>query len=208
MANCTYLIEKGFEFDCDNPIVSGLENDAWLINRKFLTVDYENVGTSANPVYDKHVIVNVGTTAGDDDTTAVKIKQIGDAYSGTATSLNEGTFLNTFTHTVNILIPKNDPVSAKEILFQLANGEFVVIVKNKYHSEDEANRFQIYGLERGLKAASIDEDKYSEETNSGWAVSLTEAGNPYSAQFAWIPEEIGGDATEESTEEALDSLLD
>ena len=43
--------------------------------------------------------------------------------------------------------------------------------------------FQVYGYYQGLTAATIENDKYSEETEGGWAVSLVEKRVPKSALF-------------------------
>ena len=174
MANCEYIVTKGFEFDCDNIIQPGLEQDAWIFNREDVTASYNATN--------KMLITDFTLPTGK---TGYRVQQLGDAYTGTTTSMNEGTFVNTFNRTVAFIVPKNDPVTAAKILDKLANGEFVMVVQNKFHSEGEQNRFEIYGLEKGLKAASIDEDKYSEETNSGWQVTLTETGNAFPAQFLY-----------------------
>ena len=43
--------------------------------------------------------------------------------------------------------------------------------------------FQIYGYYQGLKAAELSNDKYSEDTDGGWSVSLQETKVPKSALF-------------------------
>lgn len=45
--------------------------------------------------------------------------------------------------------------------------------------------FQVYGYYQGLKAAEIGNDKYSEETEGGWNISLQETKVPKSALFLY-----------------------
>lgn len=91
-------------------------------------------------------------------------------FTGTNTALAVGTYQNTFTNTVNMVILANDPDVCADIIDGLANGEYVVILENKAKNlQKEENpgdsAFQIYGYYQGLKAAEISNDKYSEETD-------------------------------------------
>ena len=59
--------------------------------------------------------------------------------------------------------------------------------------------FQVYGYYQGLKAAEISNDKYSEDTDGGWSISLTETKVPKSALFLYK-------TSYETTKAAVDAL--
>ncbi len=52
-------------------------------------------------------------------------------------ALAVGTYRNTFTNTVNLVVFNNDPDTCEQIINGLANGSFVVILENKYKGTSE-----------------------------------------------------------------------
>lgn len=111
-------------------------------------------------------------------------------FTGTKTSLVAGTYRSSFTNTVAIVILANDPDVCADVIDGLANGTYVVVLENKYkglQKEDSPGdaAFQVYGYYQGLTATAIDNDKYSEETDGGWAVTLEEQKTPKSALFLY-----------------------
>ena len=52
-------------------------------------------------------------------------------FTGTNTALATGTYRNTFTNTVNMVVLANDPDVCNDIIDGLANGEFVIVLENK-----------------------------------------------------------------------------
>lgn len=87
-----------------------------------------------------------------------------------------------------MIILGNDPDVCANVIDGLATGEFVCILENKYKNTNKAttpgdSAFQIYGYYQGLKAATLENDKYSEDTEGGWNVVLTETKSPKSALF-------------------------
>ena len=95
-------------------------------------------------------------------------------FTGTQVALTTGTYLNKFTKTAAIVVLDSGPDVAENVIDQLANGRFVFIFENKYQGKDNKNTFEIYGLEQGLVASEMTNEKYSEDTNGGWAVTLVE----------------------------------
>ena len=111
-------------------------------------------------------------------------------FTGTNTTLATGTYRNTFTNTVNMVVLANDPDVCNDISDGLANGDFVVVLENKAKGLNKTENpgdsaFQVYGYYQGLKAAEIGNDKYSEETEGGWNISLQETKVPKSALFLY-----------------------
>ena len=178
---CDNAIKRDIELNCDDPIVPGLEPEGVIMNRS--DIDFSTVAFNTTR---KNVIETLAMKSGKK---AYKVVVSGSTpFTGTNTALATGTYRNTFTNTVNMVILVNDPDVCADIIDGLANGEYVVILENKAKSlQKEENpgdsAFQIYGYYQGLKAAEISNDKYSEETEGGWSVSLQETKVPKSALF-------------------------
>lgn len=178
---CDNAIKRDIELNCDDPIVPGLEQEGVIMNRS--DIDFSTVAFNTTR---KNVIETLAMKSGKK---AYKVVVSGGTpFTGTNTALATGTYRNTFTNTVNMVILANDPDVCADIIDGLANGEYVTILENKAKSlQKEENpgdsAFQIYGYYQGLKAAEISNDKYSEETEGGWSVSLQETKVPKSALF-------------------------
>lgn len=194
---CDYAIKRDIELNCDDPIVPGIEQEGIIMNRK--DVDFATVAFNTTR---KNVIE---TLTMKESKKAYKVVVTGSTpFTGTNTALATGTYRNTFTNTVNMVILANDPDVCADIIDGLANGEYVVILENKAKNlQKEENpgdsAFQIYGYYQGLKAAEISNDKYSEETEGGWSVSLQETKVPKSALFYYKTDY-------ETTKEAVEAL--
>lgn len=183
MATCDNIIKRDITPSCDDPIVPGVEQEGVIANRS--DVDFATI--AFNPTR-KNVIETFALKTGKK---AYKVIVTGASpFTGTNTALASGTYRNTFTNTVNMVILANDPDVCNDIIDGLANGEFVVILENKAkglnkESTPGDSAFQIYGYYQGLKATEIGSDKYSEETEGGWTISLQETKVPKSALFLY-----------------------
>ena len=181
MAVCDDIVKKDLVLDCANQMVPGFEQEGVVINRKELDFALTQFNSLRKNV--------IETLAMKSHKKAYKVVVGGRTpFTGTNTALAMGTFRNSFTNTVNMVILGNDPDVCADIIDGLANGEFVVVLENKAKGLDkEANpgdgAFQIYGYYQGLRAAELSNDKYAEETDGGWAVSLQETKVPKSALF-------------------------
>lgn len=178
---CDNAIKKDILLNCDDPIVPGVEQEGVIINRS--DIDFSTVSFNTTR---KNVIETLALKSGKK---GYKVVVSGSTpFTGTNTALATGTYRNTFINTVNMVILANDPDVCADIIDGLANGEYVVILENKAKNllkEENPgdSAFQIYGYYQGLKAAEISNDKYSEETEGGWSVSLQETKVPKSALF-------------------------
>lgn len=190
---CDYKLAQNIGASCDNPQVQGLKNKGYLMN--YDDIDFDSLvrdETNSNIVK------------------TLTLKSKAKAYSayvpgktpftGTKSEMQTGTFRNTFNKTASIVVLDSGPDVAKNIIDNLANGKFVFIMENKYQGDEKKNTFEIYGLEQGMTASEITNDKYSEDTNGGWAVTLVEEQAPTSGIFMF-----NTDIT--TTRTALDSLL-
>lgn len=173
---CDSIIQKGIEVNCENPIVKGMEADGVIINRA--DVDFAKCNFSAD---NKNIIEQLILKTGKKGYAVVQSGAT--PYTGAKTSLAVGTYMNTFTNEIPIVVLDNGPEVSEKVIDGLANGSFVLVLKNVHKGEDGKAEYQIYGYYQGLKASAIDNEKYSEDTNGGWLVTLQETSAPKSALF-------------------------
>ena len=173
---CDSIISKGIAVDCENPIVKGFEADGIICNRG--DIDF------SKSVFDndnKNVLKTLMLKSGKKGYPVVQ--QGATPFSGAKTSLVTGTYRNTFTNEVPIAVLDNGPEVARDIIDGLANGTFVLILKNVHKGTSGKAEYQVYGYYQGLRASAIDNEKYSEDTDGGWLVTLQETSVPKSALF-------------------------
>lgn len=192
MANlCSSLISADINFACDELVTRGLEADGIIINRD--DIDFSaTVFTTNKPNVIETLVLKTGKQG-------YQVIQHGASpFTGTQSALTVGTYRNTWQHTVSLVVLANNPDVNEKIIDGLANGTFVVILRNL--NKTAQGEFQVYGYAQGLKASEITEEKYSEDTDGGWLVNLQEAAAPRSAMFFYKTD----DAT---TQAAYESLL-
>lgn len=173
---CDYKLAQNIGASCDNPQVQGLKNKGYLIN--YDDIDFDSVKRDET----NSLIIN--------DLPLLTGKKAYSAYvpgktpfTGTKAELATGTYSNKFNKTASIVVLDSGPDVAKNIINNLANGKFVFIMENKYQGDDKKNTFEIYGFEQGLTASEMSNEKYSEDTDGGWAVTLIEENAPSSGIF-------------------------
>lgn len=190
---CESLLAADISFACEDLGVAGLEQDAIIINRK--DVDFAScVIDNSN----SNIITTLALKSGKYGWSCI---QYGNTpFTGTQSALEVGTYRNTFTHTLNLVVLSNTPDAAHDIVDGFANGTFVVVVRNKFKGTANKAEYQVYGYGQGLHPVEITNDKYSEETNGGWLVSLQETGARESAMFFY-------DTDAATTAAAYDNLL-
>lgn len=171
MAVCEYLISKDIQADCSDPIFAGLEQMGYIINR----------GDIASFTKSGGIVSAITLKTG---TKAFQIQQMGQQpFNGTGSEMQEGEVMNTFNRKVQFIILDNSPDVAEKIVNPMANGEYVIIVENKYKVDASKNAFEVYGLDKGARATAITEDKYN--NMAGWVCELTETETPNSNTFFW-----------------------
>lgn len=173
---CDSLVTKGIAVDCDAPITRGLEPDGIIINRN--DVDF---GLSVFDNDNKSIVKTLVLKATKKGYPVVQ--QGTTPFNGAKTTLATGKYRNTFNNEAQIAVLDNSPEVSRDIIDGLANGSFVLILKNKHKGADGKSEYQIYGYYQGLRATAIENDKYSEDTDGGWLVTLQETSAPKSALF-------------------------
>ena len=183
MGVCDDILKKDISRSCDDPVVQGLEQEGVIMNR----ADVDFAATVFNATR-KNVIE---TLAMKEKKKAYKVVVPGKTpFTGTTTALATGTYRNSFTNTITLVILANDPDVCADIVDGLANGSYVVVLENKYKGlQKEENpgdaAFQVFGYYQGLTTTTIENNKYSEDTEGGWTVTLEEQKAPKSALFLY-----------------------
>lgn len=185
---CGASISGNIQPDCDNIITPGLEQIGVIINRNDIATWTES---SDNPNIIEGITLKQNKNA-------YVIYQMGNQpFNGTSVAFEEGSVVNTFTNTCSFVILDNGPEVCNNVVDNLANGTFVVLFKNKFSEKDASGNhpglWQVMGKERGLKASGIDCDKYSDDTNSGWAITLTEQKATKSGIFVFKTDDASTD---------------
>jgi len=178
---CEKLITDCVVGSCDNPIFTGIDAIGWIFNRSEVDlVATEAAKDSTNPnIYTQIVMKENNGVA----YTGYAVQQLGkQPFAGTQVEMTEGTTQNKFTNTLSFIVPDNSP-AASLVLDSLANGRFVFVLNNDYQGSDGKGKMQIMGLKKGLVASAMVCEKYSEDTDSGWAITLTEENVPQSSLF-------------------------
>ena len=173
---CESLIAKAIDFACDDLIVRGLESDGLIINRS--DIDFAaTVFDSQNPNIINTLVLKTGKKG-------YEVNQLGNTpFTGVQSTLEVGTYRNTWTHAIPIVVLSNTPEVAHDIIDGLSNGTFVVILRNKFKGSTGDAEYQVYGYTQGLVASEGTNDKYSEDTDGGWIITLQETGARMSAMF-------------------------
>ena len=173
---CQSIIQADIQSSCSDPLIRGLESDGVIINRA--DIDFsQTVFDSTDTNIIKSLVLKTGKVG-------FQILQDGQTpFTGTNTALATGTYRNTFTNQINCVVLDINPATSWKVVDGLANGEFVVILKNKTKGTSGKAEYQVYGYYQGLHATELAQDKYSEDTDGGWAVTLEETGAPKAALY-------------------------
>lgn len=193
MSYCDSLISANIAQNCESPLVAGLEKEGVIINRE--DIDFAASKITGNVI--SQLVLKSGKKA-------YKISQPSAApFTGTQTTMAAGTYHNTFTHNVGFVVLDNTPSVINNVIDGLANGTFVVILENKAKSagtEASGQEFQVYGYHQGLHASELTQEKYSEDTEGGWACVMEESKAPLAAVFFSA-------GSYSSTRSAIESML-
>lgn len=164
---CDSLLANDIQgYNCDDPMIKGVENLGILINRSDINL--------ASVVKDAatHEITAMPLISGKK---GYQIVQGGNTpFNGTKQEVVVGTYQNTFTNTFQFAILNAGQTTA-DIVDALANGTFVGVLTNKYAPTGELKN-QVYGLDAGLRASEMVRELYNDDTLAGWLVTMTEEG--------------------------------
>ena len=197
---CETLLEGCITANCSDPIFQGVKATAYIFNKsEIASFTYDQ--TNPNLI----TAINMKThEVGSEDVayTGYKVSQFGKTpFTGTTTTMVEGTIVNKFDDEVHFTVYDNSPSAAK-LIDQLKDGRFVMVLGNEYEGMDGQGGWQVFGAKRGMTASEITGEKYNDDTEGGWAVTLKEEGATNSALFLEHKT-----STDVDTEEYLESLV-
>jgi len=149
--NCAEILNSIIAAECNQKATAGLENDILLINYNDIDRDTSVV---ANGVISSLVLKLVDPSANSQvRKNAYSFTSFGKSYNETGVTLNVGTYMNTWTHSVSLRIFNKDQ-EIKDFVNKLGAGaRLVVIVKNKEFGKNGDVRYEVYGWENGLTIA-------------------------------------------------------
>lgn len=163
---CSASVLKDIKEQCDNPMFTGMEAVGYWINKN----DIESVAYDAD---NARIVRNITLKAGKRAVMLVNNRK--EPFAGTNTAMQAGDYRNTFTETVSFYIPADGADTAKRVVEPIAFGKGVVILINEWEASDDVNKYQVFGLKKGLTASTMTQTKY--ENNSYWLVEVVSEGN-------------------------------
>ena len=177
---CDALIDADLVYNCQD---NATGFDAYGVAFNKADIDYAGiVYSSSNPCVIEELPLKSGKKG-----YLVKQNHKG-AFSETKTSMNAGTFKNTFNNEVHIKVFDAGPEGARQVT-NLANSELVVILPQKqknmrnYSIGAGEACYRIYGLDNGLQATECSNDPSSEDIGNAWAMTLQENGASSAALY-------------------------
>lgn len=185
MANCDKFISKNIETRCTG-LNQGAENEGLIMNRA--DIEAYQIVSKGDAQGVANTIANIALK---DGKRAYKIKQLGNTpFTGTQTSIEVGTYVNTFTHNVGFVIMDEGPEVASDIIEPIANGHFIIILKVKNSNVVKTGEqttadycYRVYGLDQGLHVSEGSSELYSDDTLGGWAITMEETKTPHAAVY-------------------------
>lgn len=167
MAKCDTSVIHDFLYDCENPPVAGLEDDALLINRA--DIDFTKSATDAdNPNIITSIVLKAGKKAN-------LVQQRKDSFNGTKVDQVEGTYSVGTTQTFAFVAFANS-AEEKAALEKMLNGSFVAVIQNKAAADD--SKYEVLGWNTGLKTPTLTKDYVAEESAGVYAVTLASGQEP------------------------------
>lgn len=171
---CSNDLSNGIAYSCQSIPVKGFMPNGVIINRD--DIDYSTFTMATG----KQNTVSNFPLKSNKFGYVVQQPDV-DPYQGSQVTMEHGTYMNTFTKEVHLLVVAPADIVADVLVDQLARGEFVVILRKKAPLGDI--EYIIYGLDGGLKATEITQEYYNDDTKGAVAVTLTEEGAPSFARF-------------------------
>ena len=195
---CEKILNQCIAADCNNPLYAGVDSEALILN-------FSQIASVTYDASNGNIVTGITMKTYEEGNETVsycgyKCQQLGNTpFSGTQVEMTEGTYGNRFTNTVVLAVPDNGPDICKNVIDNFANGKFVVIMKNDYKHTNGDNKYQVYGIKKGLRASAIVREVYG-DNDSAYIVTLTEENAPQSGVFFYT-------TSEATTDTAYDNLM-
>lgn len=180
---CSYLINQCIAADCENPLYAGVDDEALIGN-------FKDIATVTRSTTNGSIVngITMKTNA-----CMYTVQQLGNQpFADSNTTMVEGTYGNRVQHEIHLAIVDNGPEITENVIDKLLNGKFFVILTNDYRHDNGDNKYQIYGLNKGLKCTAMERQFYG-DNESAYVITLTETGVSKTGQFLFSTDETTTD---------------
>ncbi len=193
---CEKTLKSCIAADCTNPLFAGVDSEALIAN--FSEIASYSYGTNPSVISGITMKTHEGSGTDPEPYCFFTVQQLGNQpYSGSQTEFSEGTYGNRVNHTIQLAVVDNGPEITENIIDNLLNGKFVVILKNDYVHTSGDNKYQIYGSHKGLKCTGLTRELYG-DNESAYIITLQEQNAPKSGMFFFVTDEQTTDAAYEA----------
>ena len=185
---CNYLINQCISADCEKPLYAGVGGEALIGN-------FEDIATVTHDQTNGSIVNGITMKT---DTCMYTVQQLGNQpFADSNTTMVEGTYGNRVQHEIHLAVVDNGPEITENVIDKLLNGKFFCILTNDYRHENGDNKYQIYGLNKGLKCTAMERQFYG-NNESAYVITLTETGAGKSGQFLYSTDEATTDTLYET----------
>lgn len=184
---CSTLLAKCIASDCANPLYAGVAPEALIANfDDIASVTYD----TQNPSMVTGITMKTDTVGSETVSRCFyTVQQLGnEPFVDSTTTMTEGVYGNRVQHEIHLAVVDNGPDVTENVTDKLLNGRFVLILTNDYRHANGDNKYQIYGLNKGLKCTAMERQFYG-ENESAYAITLTESGAAKSGLFFYTTDE-------------------
>ena len=180
---CEKKLETCIAADCKNPLFAGVDSEALIAN--YSQIASYTYGTNPSIISG----ITMKTDDNDEPFCFYTVQQLGNQpYAGSQTEFSEGTYGNRVNHTIQLAVVDNGPAITENIIDNLLNGKFVVILKNDYVHTNGDNEYQVFGSHKGLKCTGLTRELYG-DNESAYIVTLQEQNAPKSGMFFYVTDQ-------------------
>lgn len=186
---CEELLTAGYSHACDGQR-RGFEADGVIINRADIDFSTSTLKTGTN----KGTIVLKSGAKG-----YAIVQPANNPFDGSASELNVGTYVNTWTKNIQVLLMSVGP-DTSALVDKLVNANCVLILRNKQKYDsgsstpDDESEYEVFGIENGLKVSAGSRTPNDEDTMGGTLLTLTESNAPSHGMFMWDTDKATTDA--------------
>lgn len=175
MGRCDTKLAQDIVLDCENISQKGVESEGVIVN--YADVDKTGCTRTGN-ILSAFPLVNGAKGY------KIVVPE-GSPFNGTMIEAAVGTYMTKWNKTVAFVVLNSGPDVSHDVIDKLANGKFVVILRNKFGGSQGKNTYEVYGFEQGLKLSAGARDLNSDDTDGGWSVTLQEQQAPSSGLFLY-----------------------
>lgn len=193
MADCFSTLGASIMNDCNENKGKGFEGKAWIVDRS--SIDWDSVIRTGNVLSDIPLLTGKK---------GYEVHYPGKTpFTGATDTISELAFGTVVDRSVPILLAADSPLNNKSV-DELRASSYVLILEKKAKGipgpDYGKQAFKVFGFEQGLYVTEGTQDYYSDDSNGGWLLTLTEAQAPTSGLFLFKTDYT-------TTKTALDTLL-